>query len=312
MILTNKVVCITGGAGFLGSNLCRKLIEANNKVIIIDNFSLGSMDNLKDIEKDVEIITADIRFPDTIKDAIKRSDIIYHFAAISNLRTCREHIELAYDVNINGTANVLSLSSDAERVVFASSITVYGSANYLPINEECRLEPLDPYSFTKVAGEYIVKMYSLKYNIPFVITRNCNIFGPYQKIDFLIPTLISQGLTNKEIQIWDPRPVRDYLFVEDAVSAFIRMVESEAAKNEFFNLGSGHCFSSGELADIISNLLGVRWVDVKKPQPVSPKLVSENKKIYALTGWKPEYNVMIGLEDTIKYYKSIISAPSII
>ena len=303
MKLKNKIVCVTGGAGFLGSNLCRKLVEVNNKVIIIDNFSLGSMDNLKGIENDVEIITADIRFPETIKDAIKRSEIIYHFAAISNLNICRKQIELAYDINVNGTANVLSLCSDAERVFFSSSITIYGNTNNIPVDEESKLDPLDPYSFTKVAGEYIVKMYSSQYNIPFVITRNCNIFGPYQKIDFLIPTLITQGLKDKEIQIWDPRPVRDYLFVDDAVPAFIRMVESEAAKNEVFNLGSGSCFSSGELAEIISNLLGVRWVDIKKPQPVSPKLATETKKINALTGWKSEYNIMTGLENTIEYFK---------
>lgn len=306
MKLKNKKICITGGAGFLGSHLCRKLVSANNRVIVLDNFSTGSMDNLEGLEREIEIIKADIRDLSAIRDALSRSDIVYHLAAIANLRTCSQDLDLAFEVNVGGTKNVLSCCSNVERVVFPSSITVYGSAKYVPIDEEHPIEPLDPYSVTKLIDEYLIKMYNIQHGIPFTITRNCNAFGPNQIRDFLIPTLITQGLVEKQIEIWDPRPVRDFIFVDDVISAFIRVVESEATRNQICNLGTGRGFSAGELADIISNLLGVTWVDAKKPQAVSPKLVSNATKIRALTEWKPETSMEAGLRMTVEYWKDFL------
>lgn len=307
MKIEGKTICVTGAAGFLGCHLCRKLVSQGAKVIALDNFSVGQRQNLREIEKELEIVEADVRDIQSLKNPIKSSQIAVHLAGIAMPRTCQQNLGLAFDVNVKGTANILSLCSDVERVIFLSSIMVYGEPRYLPIDDRHPLDGRDSYSITKIMSEYLLKAYHYVQGIPFTIIRNSNTFGPGQSADYLIPTFIIQGLTQKKIEIWDPKVIRDFLYVDDTVEAITRVLESEASSCEIMNLGSGQGVATGELADFVCRLLDTTWSDVKKPSPVSSKLISDITKIKALTGWEPKISLEEGLQRTIEYYKSTLA-----
>ena len=310
MKLTGKTVCVTGAAGFLGRHLSVKLLERGAKVIALDNFAIGPQDALADISGDLSICHADIRDPDTIKAPLSQADVVYHLAAIANPRTCQKNFPLAFDVNVRGTEHVLEACRHVERIVFLSSIMVYGEPRYLPIDDRHPLDGRDPYAASKKICEELVKICNQIHKVPFTIVRNSNSFGPYQSDDYLIPTLIRQGLESGVIEIWDPRTIRDFLFVDDTVEALINTVETEAASGEIINLGSGLGVSAGELADFIAERLGVTWVDAKKPAAVSSKLIADTSKVKALTGWQQQVALEEGLTRTIEYFRGIVPGGS--
>ena len=305
MRLEGKKVCVTGAAGFLGRHLSASLLAQGAEVIALDNFEIGSQDAFNGSQKGLTVCNADIRDIDSIKDALAQADVVYHLAAIANPRTCQRDFPLAFDVNIKGTENVLDASHHVERIVFLSSIMVYGEPRYLPIDDRHPLDGRDPYAASKKISEELVKICGEIHKVPFTIVRNSNSFGPFQSSDYLIPTLIGQGLNDGEIEIWDPRTVRDFLFVDDTVGALVSIVESEAATGETVNLGSGLGVSAGELADYISAKLGVAWVDAKKPAAVSSKLIADTNKVKALTGWRQQVSLEEGLDRTIEYFQSV-------
>ena len=310
MKIEGKTVCVTGAAGFLGASLCRELVLRGAKVIALDNFSVGKEDKLETIKKQVEIVTADIRDPDSMKDHIAKCQIVYHLAAIDNRKTCEKDFPLAFDVNTKGTANVLSLCSNVERVVYTSSTMVYGEPKYLPIDERHPLDGYDPYAVSKIAAEQIFKAYKFTQNLPFTIVRNSNTFGLGQGREYLIPSLIVEGLTRGQIEVWTPGVLRDFQYVDNCIDALIKVVESESTLSETVNLGSGQGITTGELTDVICKYLNTTWVDMKKPPPVSSRLVSDITKIKALTGWKPRVSLEEGLHKTIEHWKAIVELES--
>jgi nucleoside-diphosphate-sugar epimerase len=303
MILEGKVVCVTGAAGFIGKALCGKLVERGEQVIAVDNFLVGARNSLAQLEDKVDVVDADIRELETLREPLSRSHVTYHLAALANPRTCAQDFALAFDINVRGTANVLNLCGHCDRVIFLSSVMVHGEPRYLPIDEQHPLDGHDPYSISKIICEYLMKLATHMNKIPITIIRNSNGYGPGQSLDYLIPTLISQALHQKVIEVWDPKVIRDFLYIDDVVEALIRSAEAEAAAGETLNLGSGHGIATGELAEIVSKLLGVEWVDVKKPSPVSSKMIADISKIKALTGWQPLVPLEEGLQRTIDYYQ---------
>ena len=310
MKIEGKTICVTGAAGFLGSYLCRALIPRCGKVIALDDFSVGQRERLEEIASDVEIVMVDIRDKENLKEPIQKSQIVYALAAIANPRACQRDFSRTFDVNILGTANVLSLCSNVERVIFPSSIMVYGEPKYLPIDDRHTIDARDPYSISKIMCEHLLKVYNYLNGVPFTIVRNSNVFGPGQDRDYLIPTLILDGLTRGKIEIWDPRLIRDFLYIDNCIDALIKVVESESTIGEVMNLGSGQGIATGELADMVCKYLHTTWVDVKKPSPVSSKLISDITKIKALTSWEPKVSLEEGLRRTIEYYKSVVELDS--
>ena len=306
MNLKNKTICVTGGAGFIGSALCRELVSKGSKVISLDNYSTGKLENLKELESQIEIVKADITDLKSLEKPLSQSQVIYHLAAVENRQTCQKNPRLAFENNINGTSNVLSLCSNAERVVFMSSEMVYGESRYLPIDEKHPMDGREVYAVSKIADEYLCKAYNFAQNVPFTIIRNFNTFGPKQSQTSLIPSLIMEGLTKNQIEVWAPGVVRDFLYIDNCVDALVKVVESESAKNEIVNVGSGKGITTGEVAEIICKYLNVAWIDLKKPMPEGAKFISDTKKIKSLTDWKPKISLEKGLERTIEYYKSII------
>jgi len=303
MKLEGKTVCVTGAAGFLGRHLCPRLVQRGARVIAVDHFAIGEPESLAPLAGQVEVVRCDIRDPEGIREVVSRSQVVYHLAAQANPRTCRQDFARAFDVNVNGLANVLRCSQHCERVIFLSSIMVYGEPRYLPIDEQHPLDGHDPYSISKIICEQLLTLAWHIDRIPLTVVRNSNTFGPGQGTDYLIPTLILQGLTRGEIEIWDPRTIRDFLYVDDTVEALVRLAEAEAAAGEVVNLGSGQGIAAGELADIVSSILGVPWTDARKPAPVSSKLIANTTKLRALTGWSPRVSLEDGLRRTIEYYR---------
>ena len=304
--IEDKTVCVTGAAGFIGSSLCRGLLKKGANIIALDKFSGWQRDNLKEIEKDIEIVRADITDINSLRDPISRSQIVFHLAAIDNRVTCRENFPLVFDVNIKGTFNVASLCSNLDRMVYMSSNMVYGEQRYLPIDENHPLDGRDPYAVSKITSEYLFKAFDFIQDLPYTIVRNFNTFGPRQNIESLIPSIIMEGLTKDQIDVWTPSVLRDFQYVEDCTDALIEIVESDSTLHEIVNLGSGRGTTTGELANIVCEYLNTSWVDLKKPAPESSKFVSDITKIQALTKWKPRMTLEEGLRRTIDYYRETV------
>lgn len=308
MKLTGKTVCVTGAAGFLGTVLCRKLVGGNAVVIALDNFSVGTMDKLADIKDDVEIVNADIRDPEGLREPITRSQLVFHLAGIDNRKTCEKDPNLAFAVNTMGTANVLSHCSEVERIIYMSSTMVYGEPKYLPVDENHPLDGYDPYAVSKIAAEYLFRAYRFRQNLPFTIVRNSNTFGPGQGRSYLIPSLIIEGLTRDHIEVWTPGVLRDFQYVDNCIDALIKIAESESTLGETLNTGSGRGITTGEFADIVAGYLNTTWVDMKKPPPISSRLVSDITKLETLTGFKPEISLEEGIRRTIEHYRALVES----
>ena len=303
MKLAGTTVCVTGAAGFLGQHLLQKLLERGAKVIALDNFAVGRRDALKGLDGDITVCQADIRDLESIREPLAESEVVYHLAAIANPRTCQNDFPLAFDVNVRGTANVLEACKHVKRFVFLSSIMVYGEPRYLPIDERHPLDGRDPYAASKIICEELVKISNYIHQIPFTIVRNSNTYGPNQGEDYLAPTLIRQGLETGVIEIWDPRTIRDFLFIDDTVEALTVIVETETTAVEIINLGSGLGASAGQLADLISEKLGVSWEDANKPAPISSKLIADTAKLKALTGWQQRVSLEEGVDRAIESFR---------
>jgi len=308
--LHNKRVCVTGGAGFIGSHLCQRLLDEGAVVTVVDDFSVGTPANIESIKDKVTVHRADIADREAIREVISGSQIVYHLAALANMRACADNFDLAFKTNITGTYNVLSCCKGVERVIFPSSITTYGFSERIPINETCETRQNDPYSTSKVTGEHFVRVFAERLGFTYTITRKCNSYGPRQTLDYLMPTIIHQGLTRGIIEVWDPRPIRDYIFVSDTVEALLLMAISDGTRNELVNLGTGTGWSVGDAAQQVAELLGVRWRDVNKRQPVASKLIGDSYKLRSLTGWAPRTSFRDGIIKTIDYWRSILGRQS--
>jgi len=298
--LQKTKICVTGGAGFIGSHLCEHLVEMGAKVTVIDNLSTGNIDNLSPIKNKIKYIDIDISsLPNSIKT--EKYDIIYHLAAVSSPRECEKDVLSSYRTNIAGTINTIqALLQNNQKIVFASSICVY-EPDILPITENQKTGARQIYAYTKLVAEEIIKSSCKQKNCSYVILRFCNVYGPKQRRNFLVPTIITQALEKKEIEIWDPNPIRDYLFIDDAVSALI--IAGKLVNNKIFNIGTGKGTSAGELASLICDILSVSWYDVHRPQNVPFSLVGDYGMFNLHTGWMPKVSLKEGIKKTIDYWK---------
>lgn len=298
-------VGVTGAGGFLGAHLCERLVDEGASVRAIDNFENGSRENIGSIRDEVSTITTDIR--DVGGEAFEGLDVVFHFAAIANPRTCRSDRDLAFDVNVDGTRQVFEACDEAgvDRVVFFSSAAVYGNPESLPIAESHRLGGRDPYATSKKIGESLAEMYDHETEMDVFVVRNFNIFGPRQEEAYLIPTLITQADRDDKIEIWTAESARDFTYVEDAIDAFLAIADTPELAGEPVNVGSNMEITSRELADRISaEFGGVSVVNLDKENVDKSRLVCDNSRLREATGWEAAVGFEHGLAQTIDWYLS--------
>lgn len=282
MKLKGKRILVSGGSGFLGRNLVNKLRGIGARVITIDKAD-----------------GRDMRDWSAIKDVADSLDVIYHLAALNYVPFSFENARETYETNILGTINMLELGQklDVEKFIFTSSY-VYGNPQYLPIDENHYLNPTNPYARSKVIGEELCKGYHLDSGLKCIILRPFNVYGEGQNESFLVPHIIKQLKTGK-IQLKDPNPRRDFLYVEDMTNAYIKAGEYNTSDFEVFNIGYGKSYSVEELVAKIIRIYGssvkVNYVGDSRKNEVGDTIANINKAKNIL-GWFPEVDVDEGLK----------------
>ncbi|WP_457622711.1 NAD-dependent 4,6-dehydratase LegB [Persephonella sp.] len=318
MDLSNKKVLVTGSCGFIGSHLVERLIEKGCKVrafVYYNSFnSWGWLDTFPREKLDqIEVFTGDIRDPNGVRTAVKGMDLVFHLAALIGIPFSYHSPDSYVDTNIKGTLNILQACRDydVKKVLVTSTSEVYGTAQYVPIDEEHPRQGQSPYSATKIGADYIAESFYRSFNLPVVIVRPFNTYGPRQSARAVIPTIITQLLSGKkEIKLGALHPTRDLVFVKDTVEGFIKIAESEKTIGEEINIATGEEISIGDLAQKIINMINPEAKIVTDAIRLRPekseveRLLGDNTKIKILTGWKPAYSLDEGLKITIEWFKN--------
>lgn len=304
-----KSVLVTGAAGFVGTHLCSRLAAEGARVTGADNFSFARPDARSEKASGYELATVDLRRTDEVQALLERTrpEVIYHLAAVANPRTCKQDFRLAFDVNVLGTQNVLRFAPPTARFVFMSSAAVYGTPEYLPIDENHPRRGADPYSVTKIIGEDLVTSYQRNYSRDAVIIRNFNSYGVGQTGDYIVPQLIRQALTERKIEIWDPRTVRDLMYIDNTIDALLTIAAS--GQQTVVNVGAGRGITVGELATTIAGRFDkeIPVIDLKKAVLGSPALVSNNERLRSLS-WSERVGFEDGIERTISWNREQLAA----
>ncbi|MDA9023555.1 NAD-dependent 4,6-dehydratase LegB [Gammaproteobacteria bacterium] len=315
MINRNKTILVTGADGFIGSHLVEMLHENGFKVKALAQYnSFNNWGWLEDIncQKDIEIIVGDIRDPFFCQELCKDVDTIFHLAALIAIPYSYVAPQSYVATNITGTLNICkaALDNDVSRVIHTSTSEVYGSAQYVPIDEAHPLQAQSPYSASKIGADAMAMSFYNAFNLPLTIARPFNTYGPRQSARAFIPTIISQIASNQsQLKLGDTTPTRDLNFVLDTCKGFMLLAESNHAAGEVINIGSNTEISIGEVASIIKSEMDSDIEIVLDTQRIRPKksevvrLWCDNKKIKELTNFEPAYDIFSGLHETIAWFQ---------
>jgi len=308
-------ILVTGAGGFIGSHLTEYLVEQGYKVRAFVRYNSrnfwGWLEKSKYIDN-IEIYSGDIRDYDSVYESMKGIDYVFHLAALIGI-PYSYHSPLAYiKTNIEGTYNILQAARELKikRVVHISTSEVYGTAQYVPIDEKHPINPQSPYAASKASADYLAKSFYLSFDLPVTIVRPFNTFGPRQSARAVIPTIISQALSGKkEIELGNLNSSRDFSYVLDTVEGIHKIGLHPDTIGEVVNIGTGKDISVRELVTLIGELtkvdLKVR-VDSKRIRPEKSevqRLICDYSKARNLTRWKPCYTLEEGLEKTIAWFK---------
>lgn len=314
IFMKNKSLVVTGGAGFIGSNLIRELAK-DNSVIVIDDLSVGSLKNIEDLvkTKKINFIKGSVRDNKLLQKTFRNVDYVFHQAAIASVLKSIDDPIMANNVNVNGTLNVLVASRDnnIKKVVFASSCSVYGDSPELPKYEGMVPYPISPYSVNKLIGEYYCSVFNKVYGLKTVVLRYFNVYGPGQDSNgsyaAVIPKFISMALKNESLVIYgDGEQTRDFIYVNDIVDANIIAVESE--ETGIFNIATGEKVSINQLAKLIIKMTGKNLKLVYKKSRSGDIRCSyaDISKAKQKFGFKTKFALNKGLEETIKWFHNQI------
>jgi len=315
--IQGKKVLVTGADGFIGSHLVEKLIAEGCRVkafVYYNSFnSWGWLDMLpKEKLEQIEIFAGDIRDPNGVRTAMKGTDIVFHLAALIAIPFSYHSPDSYIDTNVKGTLNIVQAAKDLgiERVLVTSTSEVYGTAQYIPIDEKHPRQPQSPYSASKIGADCIAESFYRSFNLPLTIVRPFNTYGPRQSARAVIPTIITQLLNGyEEIKLGDVTPTRDLLYVSDTADGFIEIAKSEALIGHDCNIATESEISIKDLAQELINQINPNAVIVTDEQRVRPeksevfRLYGANKKIKEFTGWKQQYSLKEGLAETIAWFK---------
>ncbi len=315
--MSDKVL-ITGADGFIGSHLTESLLEAGYDVkafVYYNSFnSWGWLDTIpKDKLSNIEVFSGDIRDPNGVREAMRGVDIIFHLAALIAIPFSYYSPDSYVDTNIKGTLNVLQAARDLEtsRVLVTSTSEVYGTAQYVPIDEKHPYQGQSPYSATKIGADSLAESFFRSFNMPITIVRPFNTYGPRQSNRAVIPTIITQLLAGKEeIKLGSLTPTRDFNYVKDTANGFIELSKSVNTIGEEVNIATQQEISIGELAGELIRQINPKAKIVCEEERLRPeksevnRLLGSNEKIKRLTDWSPQYTFEQGLAETIKFFKN--------
>lgn len=316
MTLKNKKVLITGADGFIGSHLTEELLKegCNVKAFVYYNSfnKWGWIDTFpKDLKKEIEIFSGDIRDPYGVKAALKNCDVVFHLAALIAIPYSYHSPENYIETNIKGTLNVLQASRELslEKILVTSTSEVYGTALYVPIDEKHARQGQSPYSATKIGADSIAESFYRSFGLPVTVVRPFNTYGPRQSARAVIPTIITQLLSGKkEIDLGALHPTRDLLFVKDTVNGFIEIAKADSLTGEEVNIATNSEITIGDLAKKIINIINPAAIircDEQRKRPEKSeveRLRGDNKKIINSTNWKQQYSIEEGLKITIDWF----------
>jgi len=313
-----KKILVTGADGFIGSHLVERLIKDGHQVRAFTYYnsfnSWGWLDSLsKDVLKEIEVFAGDIRDPNGVRESTRGIDEIYHLAALIAIPFSYHSPDSYVDTNIKGTLNVLQAARDLEtsRVLITSTSEVYGTAQYVPIDEKHPYQGQSPYSATKIGADRIAESFYKSFDMPITIVRPFNTYGPRQSTRAVIPTIIAQLLTGKqEIKLGSLTPTRDFNYVKDTVNGFVKIARSNKTIGEEINIATQHEISIGQLAEELIRQINPNAKIVCDKQRLRPeksevnRLLGSNEKIKSLTKWKSNYTFEQGIAETIEFFRN--------
>ena len=314
MDLKNRKVLVTGAGGFIGSHLVEGLLGRGAKIRAMVHYnsrsSWGNIELLsEDTKSKLEVVSGDIRDPFFVKHAVKDCDAVFHLAALISIPYSYIAPKDFVDTNVLGTLNVMQacLDEGVKKVVHTSTSETYGTALYTPIDEKHPLQGQSPYSASKIGADKIAESYHLSFDLPVATIRPFNTYGIRQSARAVIPTIIAQAQSGKEVKLGSLKPTRDYTYVTDTAEGFIKIAESEKSAGEVINIGSNSEIAIGDLAKKIIEYMGsdARIVcDESRIRPVNSevgRLLCDNSKAKKLISWEPTVSLDSGLKKTIDW-----------
>jgi len=318
MELKNKRVLVTGAGGFIGSHLVERLLEEGCEVVAFVKYNSlnkwGWLDSFdKKVLDKIEIFIGDIRNADSVRKAIKDVDVVFHLAALISIPYSYDSPESYVETNIKGTLNILQACLDysVERVLITSTSEVYGTAKFVPITEDHPKQGQSPYSATKIGADHLAASFYRSFDLPVVIVRPFNTYGPRQSARAVIPTIITQLLSGyDEIKLGSLHPTRDLVYVKDTVEGFVRLAQCDNAIGNEVNIATQSEISIQDLAIKLINKINPDAKIVSEDLRIRPqnseveRLLGSNEKLKELTRWIPETDIDRGLELTIDWFKN--------
>jgi NAD dependent epimerase/dehydratase len=315
--LSRSKILVTGAGGFIGSHVCELCLARGAEVRAFVHYNSrsdwGMLDDLdKKRLRNIEVIPGDLRDGKAVRRVVQGCDRVLHLGALIGIPYSYSNPEDVVQTNVLGSLNMLQacLESGVERLVQTSTSEVYGTARYVPMDEQHPLAPQSPYAASKVAGDKLAESFYRSYGLPAVILRPFNTYGPRQSPRAVIPTIITQALKSRSIRLGSLDPRRDLTFVKDTARGFLAAATSPGIEGMTIQIGSGRECSVAELVDLIGDILGKKLrviEDSQRRRPASSeveRLLASNRNAKERMDWKPEVSLKKGLEQTIRWFRT--------
>ena len=312
--LMKKKILVTGADGFIGSHLTEILVKQGHQVRALSQYnSFNNWGWLEDIDclDQVEVVCGDVRDANYCQEITKEIDIVYHLAALIAIPYSYMAPDSYVDTNVKGTMNICqaAIKNRVKRVIHTSTSEVYGTAQYVPIDEKHPLQAQSPYSASKIGADAMAMSFYNSFDLPVTIARPFNTYGPRQSARAVIPTIITQIADGSEvIKVGDLTPTRDFNFVEDTCQGFIALANSDKTVGEVVNIGSGREISIENIFNLVKELMNSQVQFVRDEERIRPKqsevfrLLCDNNKINELAGFQPKVSIEEGISRTIEWF----------
>ncbi|MDI3257365.1 MAG: GDP-mannose 4,6-dehydratase [Kyrpidia sp.] len=310
-------VFVTGAAGFIGSHVTESLVRRGARVRPFIRYNstrhLGWLAHLApDVQKELDVVAGDLCDSEAVYRAMRGTDMVFHLGALISIPYSYAHPREVVETNVIGTLNVLTAARNAgvRRVIHTSTSEVYGTAQYVPIDEHHPLQGQSPYSASKIAADKLAESFFCSYELPVVTVRPFNAYGPRQSLRAVIPTILVQALTRDRIQLGDLSTKRDFTFVEDTAAGFVRAAEVDHAVGEVFNIGSGREIRIGDLVREVLSITGRPLPveqDTRRLRPTRSevrRLRADASKAERILGWRPQVELREGLARTLAWIEA--------